>query len=143
MSIDETSDEAVDQVGIYCGRLTCGKLIVHTLGRGRRKEFCSETCRRAADREYKRARGRVELFEEQLRRNQHEVAAYGRKAEEGTLTPEQRIGLETSARIAFTRASTVVELGASTDRAASELADLVAALRPLFESQALSVAQSA
>jgi hypothetical protein len=125
--------DADDQIALYCGRLTCGKVIVQSIGRGRRREFCSDTCRRAADRDYKRARAHVELFEEQLRTSQHEVAAYGRKAEEDVLTPDSLGRLQTEARVAFTRAATVVELGASPDRAMAELETLVAAFRPLLE----------
>jgi hypothetical protein len=139
----DPSIETEDQVAIYCGRLTCGKLIVQTVGRGRRKEFCSETCRRSADRDYKRAKSHGELFAEQLRKTQHEVAAYGRKAEDGLLTPEEQHHLMAEARVAFTRAATVVELGATSDRAQVELELLVAALRPVLERSVSIAAQSA
>lgn len=125
--------ESEDQIGLNCGRLSCGKVIVQSLGRGRRKEFCSETCRRAADRDYKRAKARAHVLDEQLRKTQHHVAAYGRKAEEGVRTPEQLARLQADARVAFTRAATVVELGAGADRAQAELEALVEALRPLLD----------
>ncbi|MFV0253275.1 MAG: hypothetical protein ACK5H2_08050 [Beutenbergiaceae bacterium] len=128
--------DSVDEgeVALYCGRLSCRKVIVQTVGRGRRKEFCSETCRRGADREYKRARAHAELFETQLRNTRHEVAAYGRKAEEGVLSPEESARLRADARVAFARASTVAELGGPPERMAAELAALVDAVRPLLES---------
>ena len=74
----------------YCGRLSCRKPILQSSGRGRRKEFCSDTCRRGADRDYKRAKALVEHFEQSLRRTRHEVAAYGRKAEAGSDRPSRR-----------------------------------------------------
>lgn len=128
------SSHDTDEVDIasYCGRLTCGKAFIQAAGRGRPKEFCSETCRRAADRDYKRARGRVGILDEQLRWTQHEVAAYGRRAEEGRLTPEQLSRLEMQAQVALTRATTVVELGASPDRTLEELEALIAAVRPVL-----------
>ncbi len=127
------STEMPDEVALYCGRLSCKKVIVQTVGRGRRKEFCSDTCRRAADRDYKRAKAHVALFEEQLRNTQHEVAAYGRKPEEGTLTPEELMAIHAEARVALERSATVLELGAPHERVASELAALVQATRPLLE----------
>lgn len=126
--------EDLGKVALYCGRLSCRKVIVQTVGRGRRKEFCSDTCRRAADRDYKRAKAHAALFEEQLRNTRHEVAAYGRRAEEGTLTSEELIAIHADARVALERAATVVELGAQPDRVAFELAALVDALRPLVDS---------
>lgn len=128
----EAGLDSDDQIALYCGRLTCGKVVVQSIGRGRRREFCSETCRRAADRDYKRARAHVDLFEEQLRKSQHEVAAYGRKSEEDMLTSEDLRRLQTEARVAFARAATVVELGSSPERAMAELETLVAAVRPLL-----------
>ena len=130
--------ETTDEVALYCGRLSCKKVIVQTIGRGRRKEFCSDTCRRAADRDYKRAKAHVALFEEQLRTTQHEVAAYGRKPEEGTLTPEEWTAIYAEARVALERSATVLELGASPERVASELEALVHAVRPLVESHPVS-----
>lgn len=131
--MNESFDEVDDHIAIYCGWLACGKLIAQTPGRGRRKEFCSDICRRAADRDYKRVKVRVEVFEEQLRRSQHHVAAYGRKAEEGSLTPEGWAAIEGAARIAFARAEAVVELGAAPERIAHELEALVGALKPLLD----------
>lgn len=133
MSEFEHDTDVEDEIGLNCGRLSCGKVIVQPLGRGRRKEYCSDTCRRAADRDYKRAKSRVEVLDEQLRKTRYHVAAYGRKAEEGIRTPEQLLKVQADARVAFTRAATVVELGASIERAQSELKALVEALRPLLE----------
>lgn len=130
----QESTEDLGEVALYCGRLSCRKVIVQTVGRGRRKEFCSDTCRRAADRDYKRAKAHVTLFEEQLRNTLHEVAAYGRKAEEGVLTPRELMSIHGEARAALERAATVVDLGAPPDRVASELDALVRAVRPLVAS---------
>jgi hypothetical protein len=53
------------------------------------------------------------------------------------------VRLEADARVAFTRAATVVELGIAPDKALAELESLVAAVRPFFESASAGVARSA
>lgn len=40
----------------YCARPMCRKEFRQSAGRGRRRDYCSETCRRLADRDYKRAK---------------------------------------------------------------------------------------
>jgi hypothetical protein len=119
----------------YCGRLSCRKPIVQPAGRGRRREFCSDTCRRGADKEYKRARAHVETFERNLRNFRHEVAAYGRKAEaaEGFRTPDDEERLQRQALVAMSRARTVLEFSEDKqDRYLLELRDLVQAVEPLL-----------
>lgn len=125
------TDDYEDEIGVPCGYLACGKVIVQVVGRGRRKEFCSETCRRAADRDFKRARSRAELYEEQLRRSQHHAAAYGRKGGD-TVTPEQTAQFESRARVALAKAEMAIELGADPVRTRELLENLVAAVRPLL-----------
>jgi hypothetical protein len=119
----------------YCGRLSCRRPIVQTAGRGRRREFCSETCRRGADREYKRAKALVETFERNLRNFRHEVAAYGRKAEveAGIRTPEDDERIQREALAAVSRAQAVLEFSDGTDdRYLPELRRLVQAVEPLL-----------
>lgn len=135
--------QSIGQIAVPCGRLSCKKPVVQELGPGRRKEYCSDTCRRGADRDYKRAKAHVDTFEEHLRRSQHEVASYGRKAEAEALSPEQLISLETAARVAFARAETLVEVGVPADLAVVELAALVQALRPLMTARVGFTARSA
>jgi hypothetical protein len=119
----------------YCGRLSCRKPIVQTVGRGRRREFCSDTCRRGADREYKRAKALVETFERNLRNFRHEVAAYGRKAEveEGFRTPDEDERIQREAAAALSRARGVVEFSDGVDdRYLDELRRLVEAVEPIL-----------
>jgi hypothetical protein len=138
-----SDDESLGQIAPPCAWLGCKKPVLQDLGRGRRKEYCSDTCRRAADRDYKRAKSHVEIFTDQLRRSQHEVAAYRRKAEAEFLTPEQVASIETNARIAFAQAATWVEAGVSPDRAIVELESLVTALRPMLSGNVGFTARSA
>lgn len=139
----DEDNQSIGQIAVPCGRLSCKKPVIQELGPGRRKEYCSDTCRRAADRDYKRAKAHVDTFEEYLRRSQHEVASYGRKAEAEALSPEQLVSFETSARVAFARAETLVEVGVPTDLAVVELATLVQALRPLMTARVGFTARSA
>lgn len=119
-------------VAEYCGRLSCRKVIVQSAGRGRRREFCSETCRRGADREYKRAKAYVESFERNLRNFRHEVAAYGRKSEEGVITPQELERIQRDAHVAIGRAQAVVEFSAGAeDRYLDELLLLLRTVEPL------------
>lgn len=137
------NNESIGRIAVPCGRLSCKEPVIQELGRGRRKEYCSETCRRAADRDYKRAKGHVEVYAEYLQRSQHEVASYGRKAEAGVLTPEQLGKLEADARVAFARAEALAEVGVPPERATAELTTLVEALRPLLSGGVGFTARSA
>lgn len=123
------------EVAEYCGRLGCGKTIVQTAGRGRRREFCSDTCRRAADREYKRAKAMVEHFERYLRRSRHEVAAYGRRAETdaGLLTPDEEAARSRDAAVALAGAQMFIELSPASDRTMEVLRELVDAVTPVID----------
>lgn len=138
----DSDDQApVGQIAGYCGWLSCRKPIVQDIGPGRRKEFCSDTCRRGADRDYKRAKAHVELFEEQLRRSQHEVATYGRRADEGVLTADEVLRLQADARVALARATTVAELaGDQPERIRAELEALIVAVRPILDSGQMLIA---
>ena len=130
----ETDSESVFEVAEYCGNLSCHKVIIQTTGRGRRREFCSDTCRRAADRDYKRAKALVEVFERNLRKVRYEVAAHGRKAEsDGDLrTPDEEARIQMAALSALSRAEAVLEYASSAadDRFLQELRQLVEAVRP-------------
>lgn len=132
MSDDQRDGDSDFDVAEYCGRLSCRKVIPQTAGRGRRREFCSDTCRRGADREYKRAKALVESFERNLRNFRHEVAAYGRKAEEGAITPQEVERIQRDAHAAVSRARAVVEFSPGVeDRYLEELRLLLHAVEPL------------
>jgi len=132
---DDMASEPDFDVVEYCGRLSCRAPIVQTTGRGRRREFCSETCRRDADREYKRVKALVEAFERNLRNVRHEVAAYGRRAEAaaGFRTFEEEQQVQRDVRAAVSRAQAVVEFSSDgDDRYLGELRRLVHAVEPLL-----------
>lgn len=62
----------------YCSRPRCRKPIQRTAGRGRRKEYCSDICRRTAEKELRQVRARLAHFEELVQKLRIDVAAYGK-----------------------------------------------------------------
>jgi hypothetical protein len=130
--VSDFEEDGEFQIAEYCARLSCKRLIAQTPGRGRRREYCSDTCRRAADREYKRAKALVEHFERALHKTRHEVAAYGRSSDGALPTPEEEVTRWATAHSALTRARTILEFDAALDgRFREEFAQLVAAVSPL------------
>jgi hypothetical protein len=73
----ETPEDQFDLPDL-CARPKCRQEFRQSIGRGRKKDYCSETCRRLADRDYKRARATVDHFEKLARRSRHDVLAFGR-----------------------------------------------------------------
>lgn len=73
-----TDDDA--RVGTVCERIGCWATFVINLGRGRTRRYCTDECRRQADTDRKRCLARIAQLEEQLRREQHLLAAMGGEA---------------------------------------------------------------
>lgn len=128
------------EIADICGNLACRKPIIQVAGRGRPRGFCSDVCRRAADRDYKRAKKLVETFERNLLRTRHEVAAYGRAgdAEDRLLTPEAQAALVANAVAAIARAEGVLAYAepTSSDRFHDELRRLVGPVSALLSARA-------
>lgn len=116
-----------------CARPQCRAEFRQTVGRGRRKDYCSETCRRLADRDYKRARATVEHFEKLARRSRHDVLAFGRATDDlddGAVGMSEAIARASSA---VERAEAVLRFVSSDadERLVTELGALVAGTRDL------------
>jgi len=75
---DEASEALVD----YCARPRCRAEFRRSPGPGRRQAYCSETCRRAAERELRHTRTRLAHFEGVVARLRVDVAAHGRATDE-------------------------------------------------------------
>lgn len=119
----------------YCARPMCRKEFRQSAGRGRRRDYCSETCRRLADRDYKRAKALVEHFERLARRSRHDVLAFGRAADES----ESSV---VSDDVALERATAAVERARAILRFASDADErLVAELESLCEAVTPALAQ--
>jgi hypothetical protein len=127
----EASDDLFDLPDM-CARPQCRKEFRQQVGRGRKKDYCSETCRRLADRDYKRARATVEHFEKLARRSRHDVLAFGRSADDpadGGVSEEVAVA---QAAAALDRADAVPRfVGDADPRLVEELRALCAGVRPL------------
>lgn len=132
------TDSAVDddfEFADYCARPMCRKEFRQTAGRGRRRDYCSDTCRRLADRDYKRAKALVEHFERLARRSRHDVLAFGRAADEAGE------GANISDEVAFERATAAVDraravlqfAGDADERLVRELDSLCSAVAPALD----------
>lgn len=115
-----------------CARPQCRTEFRQPVGRGRRKDYCSETCRRLADRDYKRARATVEHFEKLARRSRHDVLAFGRAGDGTTETVGQEAAIA-QASASLDRADAVLRFAGDADpRLVAELEALCEGLRPLM-----------
>ena len=126
--VDDGDFDLVD----YCARPMCRKEFRQSVGRGRRRDYCSETCRRLADRDYKRAKATVEHFERLAERSRHDVRAFGRAADE--LDGDLMVGADVArerAGAAIARAQAVLQFAGDADpRLVGELRYLLEAVRP-------------
>lgn len=125
------SDDQFDLPDL-CARPLCRQEFRQAVGRGRKKDYCSETCRRLADRDYKRAKATVEHFEKLARRSRHDVLAFGRSTDEfddGVISED--VAIE-RAVAALGRADAVLRfVGEADPRLVTELEAVCAGVRAL------------
>ena len=67
-----------ETVADYCWRPSCRKQFLRPAGRGRRKAYCSDICRRAAEKELRQAQSRLAHFEALVEKLRIDVAAFGK-----------------------------------------------------------------
>jgi hypothetical protein len=129
-----TSDIVDDEFDLpdECARPQCRREFRQTVGRGRKANYCSETCRRIADRDYKRAKAKVEHFEKLSRRSRYDVLAFGRSADEAGESESPETVLR-GAQDALGRAEAVLRFvgGDADQRLVDELVALRDAVKPL------------
>jgi len=115
-----------------CARPQCRKEFRQNVGRGRKANYCSETCRRLADRDYKRAKATVEHFEKLARRSRYDVLAFGRTAGELGESESPEVVLR-AALDAVSRAEAVLRFvgGDADERLVNELVALRDGVKPL------------
>lgn len=127
----EAADDQFDLPDL-CARPQCRKEFRQSVGRGRKKDYCSETCRRLADRDYKRARATVEHFEKLARRSRHDVLAFGRSSDEEGDGPGSEETAIVQAVAALDRADAVLRFATDADpRLVTELEALCRGVRGL------------
>ncbi len=127
-------DAADDEFDLpdMCARPQCRQEFRQSVGRGRKANYCSETCRRLADRDYKRAKATVEHFEKLARRSHYDVLAFGRTADELVEMESPEVVLR-AALDALGRADAVLRFvgGDADKRLVDELVALRDGVRPL------------
>jgi hypothetical protein len=127
-------DAAEDQFDLpdLCGRPQCRREFRQSVGRGRKKDYCSETCRRLADRDYKRAKATVEHFDKLARRARYDVLAFGRAAGEDADSTVSEDVVFAQALAALNRADAVLRFATDAEpRMVAELQALCSSVRPL------------
>lgn len=98
-ALPSDDDQAVEDLAALCANVLCRKEFRRRVVPGRRQEFCTELCRRTAEREYRRTLQRLAHFESQVEQLRIQAAAFGRGVtagadDHGAVTPEQRRAAE-------------------------------------------------
>ena len=128
-------DDAQELVG-YCARPLCRGEFRRILGPGRPAAFCSDICRRRAEKEHRQATARLTNYEAVVEQLRIDVAAFGHSVEadagdQGAVTPDMR----RRAQDAVQRAGGAVEfLRESTEPGGRELCALYDAVAPVLRS---------
>ena len=131
--------EAEDLID-YCSRPNCRKEFRRAARPGRRQEYCSEICRRAAEKELRQARSRLAHFEELVQKLRIDVAAYGKPDidevgdEKLPLSLDARQTAENAAR----RAAGALAFANPDDPAVRELQMLYEAVAPIVLSDRMA-----
>jgi len=136
------SNRAPEAEGLidYCSRPACRKEFRRTAGPGRRQEYCSEICRRTAEKELRQARSRLAHFEEVVEKLRIDVAAFGKpdleEAGDDKMppAPDGRRNAENAVR----RAGGVLALADPNDPAVRELRTLFEAVAPVILSERMA-----
>ncbi len=126
----------IQELPDYCARPSCRRLFTRVLGPGRPQAFCSEVCRRAAEKELRQARSRLAHFEELAAQLRVDVAAFGRGAGPGT-DDSPSLGMDDQARQAAANAvhragGVLAFLGDNDEPLVRELRALHAAVAPVI-----------
>ena len=119
----------------YCSRPNCRKEFRWAAGPGRRQAYCSEICRRAAERELRQARARLARFERIVRKLRIDVAAYGKPDNEEVGDEELPVSFDARqmAETAVLRADGVLQFANPDDPIARELRMLYEAVAPIIQ----------
>jgi len=116
----------------FCSRPRCRREFRQSVGRGRPQDYCSEVCRRAAEKELRQLRSQLQHFERLVEELRINVAAYGRSAR-GDDAASVPLDARRAAEDALTRVSGVLSfVGDSQEPLAGELRALYSAVAPLF-----------
>lgn len=122
----------VQELPDYCARPACRRTFIRVVGPGRPQAFCSEVCRRSAERELRQTRSRLAHFERLAEQLRTDVAAFGGAAiddaDQATSPEARRVAEAAVNRVA----GVLAFLSDSTDPLARELQHLHEAVAPVI-----------
>jgi hypothetical protein len=126
----------VDESGLidYCSRPSCRTEFRRAPGPGRRQAYCSEVCRRTAERELRQARSRLAHFEILVDKLRIDVAAFGRPDGDGAEGERDggRLDVRREAEDAVRRAAGALEFANPEEPAVRELRRLYQAVASII-----------
>lgn len=132
----DPSTRELDAEGLadYCSRPRCRNEFRRAAGPGRRQQYCSELCRRTAEKEFRQTRAQLVHFEAVVQKLRIDVAAYQREDldEDGDQEPRPSLGARQNAEKAVERASGILRFANRDDPAVQELQALYEAVAPLI-----------
>lgn len=115
----------------FCGRPACRQPFLKTVGPGRPQTYCSEICRRTAEREFRQARARLAHYEGVVDGLRADIAAFNLNSEPAVTDTEASI--RRSAEDAITRVEGVLTfIEHSQEPLARELRSLHEAVAPVI-----------
>lgn len=124
----------------YCSRPSCRKEFRRATRPGRPQEYCSELCRRAAEKELRRARSRLAHYEGVVQKLRIDVAAHGKPDSDEDGGDESPLSLDARQRAesAVLRAGGVLRFANPDDLAVQELQKLYKAVAPIVLSDSVA-----
>lgn len=122
------------EVPDYCARPACRRQFARTIGPGRPQAFCSDLCRRTAEKEVRQLRSKLTHFEGVVTQLKADLAAFSRGVPSDSDTEVVGEGDRRSAEDAVTRVEGVLTfLADSSDPLAQELRNLHDAVAPVIK----------
>lgn len=125
----ESSGDVTETLESLCADPSCRSPYQKVIGRGRPQRFCSETCRRRAEKSLRKVRSRLRHYDEMATISRIDIAAHGREDGEG----DTELDLRQSASNAIGRAEAALRfLTDRDDPAVNEFRRLYEAVAPLL-----------
>ena len=126
----ERAEEAESLVD-FCARPTCRTEFRRTIGPGRKQAYCSEMCRRQAERELRQKRISLAHFERVVEMLRVDIAAFGKTDFDTADNEGQSLDVRRTAEDAVRRATGALAFANPDEPAVRELQRLYNAVAPL------------
>ena len=115
----------------FCARPKCRTRFERTIGPGRKQAYCSDLCRRQAERELRQTRTRLAHYERLVKMHQADLAAFGKTDFDPVDNEPQPLDVRRTAEDAVHRAAGVLRFANPDDFAVQELQSLFDAVVPI------------